>query len=310
MTICAAVVLLAIGAGSAQAKQGPGGEGPARTIERGSVRDDPIPAPGLVVLRGTHGWRITIGSEAATRSRPGGVSVDISGADADVRYAAPARTVGEGIHANLGVLGRIDLRWVPDGRVAEVSFSCHGHGPKLHIFFRAGVYIGTLRIRGGNGFTEVRRQRIRWRRSWYRRASTCRLEGGELVPGPGEILNASATRPGSHTVQALRVHQPKPGATVDYSAVENEQRGSIGIERSTWAFGRSRTLTLAPDFSTATVELPGPFSGSASFVRTKGEHGTWLGDLAVAFPDGSEAPLAGDSFDARFHSGLLEGILR
>lgn len=41
-----------------------------------------------------------------------------------------------------------------------------------------------------------------------------------------------------------------------------------------------------------------------SFERTEHAKGTWLGDLAVAFPDGLDLPLAGAAFEATFHSGF------
>jgi hypothetical protein len=167
-----------------------------------------------------------------------------------------------------------------------------------------------LSFRGGEGFTEVHRHRIEWRPSWYRGESTCASEGGELSPRPGEILEASGHRPGSSATQGFWMYQPKPGARVEYSAAETELRGPIEIERSAWAYGRSRTLTFTPDFSTAAVEPPAPFSGSASFRRTDRARGTWLGDLTVDFPDLAGVRLAGDDFEARFHSGLLEGEAR
>ncbi len=94
-----------------------------------------------------------------------------------------------------------------------------------------------------------------------------------------------------------------------YAAAETEARGPMEIERSTWwTDGRARTLAFSPDFTTATVEPPAPFAGTASFARTNGAHGTWRGDLIVDFPDVPGVHLAGRSFEAEFHSGLLEGI--
>ncbi|HEY2055603.1 MAG TPA: hypothetical protein VGH14_16850 [Solirubrobacterales bacterium] len=305
----AALTISVLMMGSAQAASAPRGESESARVVLGASRDHPIPSPGAIVLRGTHGYRITVDANRGAPGHPGQVEVHTEGPGGEVRYEAPARVSDEGIRASLGRFGRIDLRWVPDGRVSEIGFSCHGHAPKRSIFFEGGAYVGRLSIRGGDDFTAVHRKRIEWRAVWYRGASTCRREGGESIPGPGEILEAEDRGSGGATAQRFFLYQPKRGARVWYSATETEVRGPMEIERSTWwTHGRPRTLAFSPDFAAAAVEPPAPFSGTASFARTKGAHGTWLGDLIVDFPDVSGVHLAGASFDAEFHSGLLEGI--
>jgi hypothetical protein len=272
------------------------------------VSEDVIASPRGLVLNGTHGFKLIVNARAATRGRSARVVVSADRAGDLIQYTAPASLIGEGIHASLGPFGRIDLRWIPDGRLDEVTFSCHGHGRLIHLLFDRGAYVGTLRFRGGNGFAAVRAHRVEWRPAWYHGVTTCRREGGEGIPGPGKILRAAF---GDRDPRAsLLVYQPKPGAPVDYQAYDREAAGPVEIERSTWVHGGPRTLTSSTDFSAATIEPPAPFSGAATFARTEHAHGTWLGDLTAEFADGSVVPMAGDPFAATFHSGVLEGEAR
>jgi hypothetical protein len=272
------------------------------------VSEDAISSPQALVLHGSHGYGITVDAYPGGRGRGARVVVLVEGRRSFLRYTAPASLAGEGIHANLGRFGRIDLRWVPDGRVGEVTLACHGHAPRRTFRFDRGAYVGTLRFRGGGGFTAVRAHRVAWQPSWYRSYDTCRREGGEYTPGPGKILQADI---GVHdpTVRFF-AYQPRCGAPVDYEAFDRERVGRIGIDRSTWTHGGAPTLSSASDFSTATIEPPAPFSGTASFDRAKGAGGTWTGDLIVKFPDGSVAPMAGSAFTATFYSGGFEGEAR
>jgi hypothetical protein len=269
------------------------------------VSEDAFPSPRALLLRGTHGYRVVVNAYPSTRKRGARVEVGAYRGTDLVRYTAPASLAGEGIRANLGRFGRIDLRWVPDGRVGEVVVSCHGHEPRWHLLFDRGAYVGNLRIRGGRGFTAVRAHRVEWQSSWYRGYSTCRHEGGAFTPGPGKILKAYIR--GREGGAGLFAYQAKTGAQIEYAAVDREAVGKVEVDREVWVDGPSRTLTSTPDFSAATIDPPAPFTGTATFERTKGTHGTWVGDLAVGFPDGSVVPLAGDPFRATFYRGDFDG---
>jgi hypothetical protein len=272
------------------------------------VSEDAISSPAALVLHGTHGYGITVDAYPAHGARGAHVVVSVVGTRSYFRYTAPANLAGEGIHAGLGRFGRIDLRWVPDGRVGEIKLGCHGHGPRRQFFFDRGAYVGTLRFQGGKGFTAVRAHRVEWQPAWYRGYNACRREGGEYTPGPGKILRADVgVRDPSVQFQT---YQPKAGAPVEYEAFDREAVGQVEVERTVSADGGPRSLISSPDFASATIEPPAPFAGTATFERTKGEHGTWAGDLSVEFPDGSVAPMAGSPFAAVFYSGGLEGEAR
>jgi hypothetical protein len=94
--------------------------------------------------------------------------------------------------------------------------------------------------------------------------------------------------------------QEKRSAPIVYEARQDEQIGQVGLERVAWVLAGAKTLDFEPDLSVAEIHPPAPFSGSANFEETKGWRGSWLGDLRVDFPDRSDVPLAGKSFEASF----------
>jgi hypothetical protein len=80
----------------------------------------------------------------------------------------------------------------------------------------------------------------------------------------------------------------------------------VTIGRFAYVLGGPRTLSVGQGFRTAELSPPAPFAGTGRFERTQGARGTWLGDLSVEFPDGTEIRLADKSFEANLHSGYYE----
>ncbi|HVV89634.1 MAG TPA: hypothetical protein VHB53_03980 [Solirubrobacterales bacterium] len=274
----------------------------ALEADPGATRGNPFPSPDGLFLRGSHGYGIQILAQAEEGKESGRLYVTIRGRTGEVDYLVPANFAGEGIRANLGPFGRVDMKWVPSGGVDEVTARCHRR--RRREFYARGAYVGTLRIHGGGGFTTVSARRVAWRRSWYAHASICRLRIQEGTPGPGEHLEAGAkgTQKLWQSPTSLDMVQEKRGVPIAYEARQDEQAGKVKLERVAWASAGGRTLDFKPDFSVAEIHPPAPFSGRARFEKTKGWRGSWLGDLRVDFPDRSGVPLAGKSFEASFES--------
>jgi hypothetical protein len=290
--------------GSAVAAPAPRGEtGPPPEPEPGQTRAVPYRSPDGLVLHGSDGYEVIVGAEPAYRGRPAQALVEVNGAEGALKYTVRADLRGEGIRANFGRFGRIDLRWVPDGGVREVRANCGGLVARY--FFATGAYIGSLRFRGGDRFTEVRAHRIRWRRSWYPRDYDCPVRVFEGFPGPGTILEAGHAREISEPIH-LDVIQNHAGERVAYQAMQSETAGRVRIVRYAFVLGGPKTITVAPDFRTAEISPPAPFSGTGRFERTEHARGTWLGDLAVEFPDHRHLRLTGRAFEAVLHSGFHE----
>jgi hypothetical protein len=290
----------AFGASSRRPSREPARE--ALAADPGATRGNPFPSPDGLFLRGSHGYAIQILARAAEGKESGRLYVAIRDGTGEVDYLVPANFAGEGIRADLGPFGRVDMKWVPSGSVDEVTARCRHR--RKHAFYARGAYVGTLRIRGGGGFTTVSARRVAWRRSWYAHASICELRIQEGTPGPGEHLEVGAkgTQKLWRSPTSLDMVQEKRGTPIAYEARQNEQVGKVKLERAAWALAGAKTLDFKPDFSVAEVHPPAPFSGRARFEKIKGWRGSWLGDLRVDFPDRAGVPLAGRSFEASFES--------
>jgi hypothetical protein len=294
--LLAVLALSLIAAGGAAAAR--------RATFPGETHNDPAASPHGLALRGTHGYEIFVAAQSAERTRGPKVVVDILGKKGAVKLLAPANFAGEGIHASLGRYGRIDLRWVADGGVGEVTGTCKP-GLQRHYFFATGAYVGTLRIRGVGGFTDATAHRIRWRRSWYPKDAGCPHGTSEGFPGPGVLLEAGLAANFWEPVH-LAVVENGPGKRVEYEAGDEERAGRMLITRYGYVSGGPQTLEVAPDLRTAEISPPAPFSGTGSFERTEHATGTWTGDLSVEFPDRTQVSLAGAAFEATLHSGFRE----
>lgn len=261
--------------------------------EVGSTAANPYTSPSGLSIRSSDGYWLTVNSASGH-----GVEVEASGADGSVIYTVPGSDTDAGIHANLGKYGRIDMRWVPNGRVREVRVKCHYKGVKKH-FYDAGSYVGTLRFRGGGGFTSVHLHRVAWHRSWYSALGACgySLRTGE--PGAGIVIEAGERGHISSPVHFF-VYRPHTGAKVEYGARFDQKEGRIKITRHGYAEGETHSLTAAGEYPsvTATISPPAPFYGTATFEPSGPEKGTLTGTVGVEFPDHTKVALAGEGFEA------------
>ncbi|HET7052668.1 MAG TPA: hypothetical protein VFI09_01975 [Solirubrobacterales bacterium] len=234
------------------------------------------------------------------------VLVTMAGKSGDVFYRAPANLDGEGIRANLGAVGTIDLTWRPSGRVGMARFKCRGY--RANLYLAEGFYGGSVHIAGEHDFTEAALTRVKGRTGWYR-YTDCGGTTSEGFPGPGVLLEAftSRSRQRPNAYRYFSVVQNRPGGRVSYMAELGERRGRLSISRLAFALGRARTLSFDRDLDTATVDPPSPFAGSGMFERViRGRPGRWLGDLVVDFPGRPAVAIAGDGFEATFEHGFRE----
>ncbi|MFT3864505.1 MAG: hypothetical protein QM729_09555 [Solirubrobacterales bacterium] len=275
----------------------------AATTEVGLTRADPAPSPLGLPVRGSNGDEVVVQSVAPRDGNGSRVWITASGKHGSVKYSAPANLSREGIRSNLGKYGRIDLRWVPNGRIREVRVKCQAGIAKK--FFAAGAYVGTFRFRGGGGFTSVRLHRIAWRRNWYGVGNSCPFGVSEGFPGPGVILEAGR-RGNVFSPIHLFVVKPEAGARVSYNLRDFRIEDGIKVTRSAFVSGGTKTLTVTPNWMTGQITPPAPFFGTGTFERTEDAKGTWTGNLGVEFPDNTKLRLTGDAFEAILHSGYYQ----
>jgi hypothetical protein len=273
--------------------------------EVGLTHEDPRPSPLGLAVRGINGDEVVVQAVAPTDGNGPRIWVTATGKNGSVKYSAPADLSHEGIRSNLGRYGRIDLGWVPNGRVREVRVRCRSVGLSKK-FFDAGAYVGTFRFRAGGGFTSVHLHRVAWRRSWYGIGNSCpRGFISEGYPGPGVILEAGR-RGNIFSPIHMFVVKPEAGARVSYNLSDFRIEHGIKITRSAFVSGGTKTLTVASGWATAHISPPAPFYGTASFERVKKAKGRLTGDLGVEFLDHTKLRLTGGRFEALLHSGYYE----
>lgn len=272
----------------------------------GFERSNPIPSPEAFSVRGSNGYYISVFPEPYGQKARDRVIVTAADPAGRVSVIAHANLAHEGIRADLGQFGRVAVAWRPSGAVLRGDGRCGKR--TFHLWFAGGSYVGSFHFHGDNGFTDAHVRRIAGRNGWWR-ALGCTYFTSEGFPGPGVLLEASEFSnrlpKGSH--RYLSVVQNRPHGRVYYGAGMGEKRGRLEIGRSAYVEGRARTLSFPPRMDTATLTPPPPFSGSATFERTRRGHpGKWLGDLSVDFPGASDVPLAGEDFGATFMRGFRE----
>jgi hypothetical protein len=224
-------------------------------------------------------------------------------------YSLRGNVTDERIEARLGNRGRISVRFEPKGR-AEVDkppSRCEGK-PSLT---RRGVFTGTIRFRGENGFTRVHAERAsgfvsrsyrqvckrppRKARSPQRKArptTSLSAVSGHGPRAPWFSVYKEAARPGETFA---------PEEEAQYTANVTERREGMEISRSANAQAPPETFSVSPPGAspaTATVAPPAPFSGTATYEKVAGGKATWSGDLAVELPGRDALTLADPTYRA------------
>ncbi len=244
--------------------------------------------------------------------RPDRVTVSVSRAAlATATYEVPGRVTDSRIEANLGALGRISVGFRPrvlEGGKPIDSERCKGRQRTNE----KGRFVGTVEFHGELDFadasaTRVEGNRFRSFRIVCRRQRRARTSAGPL---PGAALGrivAAARAPGGTTLfSALtRVPDIKPGATWEFGAFRSETLGRIKVTREVRNASYVGVAESAPGAlpTTATVEPPAPFHGSAAFSQSPGLPAAWSGSLGVELPGTAIVPLTGPAFAA----GLCRG---
>jgi hypothetical protein len=296
LTSVVALVVLGLPA-SAAAQQGPG-------PKHGEVRP-------RMILRGSHGYRITIdatshGTVALTAGRGGGAAT----------YLIPGRVTSHGIRANLGRLGRIAVRFRRIGKPRVLKPLPRAHGRKCPgPIGERGRFEGTIRFRGEQGYTKVA---VRGADGSVIRTSpdSCRNGAG----AHRDQARAQADDDSSVLTTALLATSRRRGLEVRFGVVSaeieelgerellfnlavvstSERRGRISIVRYGVTQGNAGSIKASPlgvQPVTATVGLPKPFSGTASYLEEAGAPPSWTGSLKARLP-GAEVPLTGPDIRA------------
>lgn len=223
-----------------------------------------------------------------------------------------ARNLGDLEHgvvrARFGSLGRVSLRFRPDGRIRrrEPQSECEGGSETTEY----GRFVGHLSFRGkGNYFhvssakgeaTLARSPRLRCEKGQADEPSPTSLRRYvapiPLFPDDQSIalLYSSARSQGRYVgITAMHMEESPPGAEVQLGVVESRHGMAIGY--GAYLEGPPGTLlTSLPGAhpATATLAPPAPFYGKATYSE---DPPAWTGSLGVKLA-GLRLPLTGPDF--------------
>ncbi len=281
-------------------------------------------------VRSSDGYRIkVVGTRVDTRHR---AMVLVQRGSTAATYRVPARIRPDSLRANLGALGQIDVHFHARKREVEVSQpGCHGRPPVVEV----GLFKGLIRFRGEDGYTRLSATRVRGE-LWNAFREVCKLSAGlrarpmqRRVPRNAKLVPGAVGRPKARDKnQLIELGAAWTGRsraiTVSYASVKvplkrdkvfslafagaevRERRGRMDIERSALVVPDNGALLLAPpavDTQGATLTLPPPFAGSASYESQPAATPTWSGSLRVHLPGANPVPLTGKRFVVAFCQG-------
>jgi hypothetical protein len=224
----------------------------------------------------------------------GRASLRLQGDAGGVVYDGKSSLVGGRIRFGLGKLGRIDVRFEPDGSVDRLrpDKSCRGREQVI----RRGTFVGSIRFRGENGYTQLRSHRVHGAmaepRSWNcPNASDRRSENASGV-------SALVAHTPHNRVFFMAIGGPEEVPLRFFVAGTSERVGALRIGRSVLVQGMPASFEALGDLSSATIGPPKPFSGTASYVHNIDGSTEWSGTLSVALPGAESTALTGPEFEA------------
>lgn len=271
---------------------------------------------------GYKGWVTTEGHRQVTLTLLKG--------NTTVEARTSGRVTSHGIEATFGELGGISVRF--RGRPFSPGFGdgerrCRGRKSRLE----DGAFSGTIRFRGGNGFTEIdSKQTTGFVLRHYRRH--CRRDPkGDAIRAAFEglfgAIRLTVLRAGGHVDDANVVFEAsaidlrpifgaRAGLEYTVAARSVERREGVRLTRSvsieeaspgSFLFRQKKGKTPR----SATVAAPKPFTGTAEYLKEPGRPAGWTGSLAAHLPGAGLVALTGPGFRADIcrltFATLLEG---
>lgn len=257
----------------------------------------------------------------------------------ETTYLAHGRVSGGSIAASFGDLGRVALRFRPSGRQLRATRRAGCKKPNDSVIASLGAFEGTLSFRGEGGYTSVEVGRAPGRSVDLTALFACLLgvsprAGASLpparapfgieLPGPvgardgagGPSAPSVPTHPSggprSTTLVATRKEAlarlvfatQERGGAPRFLAVDQASAGSVGVVRLAYVRGDEGDFSFDDALSTARVEPPPPFLGSAELRRGLGNAKSWSGQLAVSFLGVPGVPLTGAAFGVSLSQGF------
>jgi hypothetical protein len=234
-----------------------------------------------------------------------------SKAGAETAYVARGTVTPNRIQASLGKYGKVAMRFRPSRNQAKPRRSCHHLG---RFMVRRGVYVGSVRFTGEDGYLSVRSHRAKGTVSSVaprcergREHSGRRQERAIVTPkgGPGlELSFLGASR--RHAVDSASFVAVGFGhrATL-FLAMSARSEGGVAVVRFALTGSKASTaFSIDNALTQAQVSPPRPFLGTGTYRAAPDGTTTWTGTLSVNFPGAGHFPLVGPPFKATVGSGF------
>ena len=243
-------------------------------------------------LKGTHGYKVQIlgiqdGVSVAAFKGQRTLLKTGKGSNGTVssQYLADGTSGPKVMKTDLGDFGKVDLEFhATKTSHPKPPKGCHGQ-----LTLKKGVWKGTFKFKGENGYTKASASRIDG--TYESGSATCHplSSGGNKTY---VVLSASTAQPKANGTAFFEASKRKSGGKPVINASISESNGSIDISRSAYMTGESGDFTFNPGYTHAKVKGSGPFSGTGNY-----DSGDWTGSLKVRFP-GETVGLTGSGYMA------------
>jgi len=250
------------------------------------------PPPGFE-LAGSDGYRVEVSGVAAQGGSGAEVVVRVATRVNSVTFHFPGVVEEGSIEGDLGPYGQISVAFHPmSGGMAGSELGC-GRG----LSAAAGFYEGTISFHAA-GLTEVDASSAKGSIG-LALSLLCAEESENEGPMPAMTSLEVSGRP---TAPSLTILQRGGGGATQIEAGVAERRGGVAIERHVSIVATNSSFRHR-GLHSATVSLPAPFSGSATFLR-EGNRTSWRGNLRVDLPGRPGVALTGKGVRASMRRGL------
>jgi len=218
-------------------------------------------------------------------------------------YLARGVATPERLQATFGRFGKISMRFRESRHRPWFGKKrrCRGAG---RFVVRRGVFVGSFRFRGEDGYLGIRAHRAKGSISSV--ASKCRRQSRRRGAQSSSIFDDSfsglvaSDRTGVNSTAFAAISF---GGRLFYFAEREENRGKLSILRT--ALVRSHGDLPLNEAVTAGRFSPGtPFNGAGRYRAAPDGSTSWSGNLSVDFPGAPRFPLTGPTYETFLEAGF------
>jgi hypothetical protein len=230
-------------------------------------------------------------------------------------YVVPGVVTRKRLVGDFGAFGRISMRFRPPtrGRGSDPHTVCKSHHRVLR---RHGVFRGSLRFDGEDGYVSLRAHRVAGEVTSVGRPCRSR-RAGPLLPiasrpkeprdlGPEPRFFFAGWR---HAIDAANLVALEIFGIKLFLASSEHSEGRLAIVRLAFALGfKPRNFTLNDQITRATLSPPAPFHGTGTYTAAPDGTKTWEGPLSVNFPGAPRFALTGPPFEPLVEAGFEHSL--